>query len=194
HAAAKMSLSFMAVVHFTVRERRVIGDDGRFPFRPATGLFGGETVLRSADHRTVWGKRYKGRKGLPQRAPAVLSTLCYNVTSRTATDAERNPAMIEALKRTFRSLCGAALAAALFGLATTVPAPAADKVSVVAAENIYGDIAAQIGGAHVAVTSLISNPSQDPHLFEASPSAVRAIAGARIVILNGADYDPWMEK
>jgi zinc/manganese transport system substrate-binding protein len=102
--------------------------------------------------------------------------------------------MIEALKRTFRSLCGAALAAALFGLAATVPAPAADKVSVVAAENIYGDIAAQIGGAHVAVTSLISNPSQDPHLFEASPSAVRAIADARIVVLNGADYDPWMEK
>jgi zinc/manganese transport system substrate-binding protein len=93
-----------------------------------------------------------------------------------------------------RSLGGAALAAALFVLAATVPAPAADTVAVVAAESIYGDVAAQIGGAHVAVTSLISNPSQDPHLFEAAPSAVRAIADARIVILNGADYDPWMEK
>jgi zinc/manganese transport system substrate-binding protein len=94
----------------------------------------------------------------------------------------------------YRRLGGAALAAALFGLAATMPAPAADKVAVIAAENIYGDIAAQIGGEHVAVTSLISNPAQDPHLFEATPSAVRAIADARIVILNGADYDPWMEK
>ncbi|MGN6572277.1 MAG: metal ABC transporter solute-binding protein, Zn/Mn family, partial [Pseudolabrys sp.] len=68
------------------------------------------------------------------------------------------------------------------------------RIAVVAAENIYGDVAAQIGGDHVAVTSLISNPSQDPHLFEAAPSAVRAIADARIVVLNGADYDPWMEK
>jgi zinc/manganese transport system substrate-binding protein len=102
--------------------------------------------------------------------------------------------MIDGLKRAARSLGGVTLAAALLGLATVMPAPAADKIAVVAAENMYGDIAAQIGGSHVTVTSLISNPSQDPHLFEASPSAVRSIADARIVILNGADYDPWMEK
>ncbi|HXD46410.1 MAG TPA: zinc ABC transporter substrate-binding protein [Pseudolabrys sp.] len=84
---------------------------------------------------------------------------------------------------------------ALLALLLAGAARAADgKVAVVTAENIYGDIAAQIGGAHVAVTSLISNPAQDPHLFEASPTAVRAIAGARVVILNGAGYDPWMEK
>ena len=88
-----------------------------------------------------------------------------------------------------------AAACAALGMLLAGPAPAAgDKVAVVAAENIYGDVAAQIGGGHVAVTSLISNPSQDPHLFEATPSAVRAIADARIVILNGADYDPWLEK
>jgi len=88
-----------------------------------------------------------------------------------------------------------AILAIALGLTVAAPAFAADgKVAVVAAENIYGDVAAQIGGAHVAVTSLISNPSQDPHLFEASPSAVRGVADARIVILNGADYDPWMEK
>src|SRR5690348_7051582 len=88
-----------------------------------------------------------------------------------------------------------AAACALLALLLAGPAQAADgKVAVVAAENIYGDIAAQIGDAHVAVTSLISSPAQDPHLFEASPTAVRAIADARVVILNGAGYDPWMEK
>lgn len=102
--------------------------------------------------------------------------------------------MIHALKRALRTPVGVALGAALLCLVPAVPAEAADTVAVVAAESIYGDVAAQIGGAHVAVTSLISNPSQDPHLFEAAPSAVRAIADARIVILNGADYDPWMEK
>ena len=99
--------------------------------------------------------------------------------------------------RTTTTIGGALLAAALVAFAVLVetPAPAADgKVAVVAAENIYGDIAAQIGGEHVTVTSLISSPSQDPHLFEATPSAVRAVADASIVILNGADYDPWMEK
>jgi zinc/manganese transport system substrate-binding protein len=80
-------------------------------------------------------------------------------------------------------------AAMLFNLAA-----AAEPVSVVAAENFYGDVARQIGGADVAVTSILSSPDQDPHLFEASPSTARQLAGAKLVIVNGADYDPWMEK
>ena len=82
-------------------------------------------------------------------------------------------------------------AIAVCGLA----APAfADPVKVVAAENFYGDIASQIGGANVAVTSILSNPDDDPHLFEASPDTAKALTDARIVIVNGVDYDPWMEK
>jgi zinc/manganese transport system substrate-binding protein len=71
---------------------------------------------------------------------------------------------------------------------------AAGPVTIVAAENFYGDVAQQIGGADVKVTSILSNPDQDPHLFEASPSVGRAISGARIVVYSGIDYDPWMEK
>lgn len=67
-------------------------------------------------------------------------------------------------------------------------------VNIVAAENFYGDIAKQIGGSGVKVTSILSNPDQDPHLFEASPSVARNVSGARIVIYSGIDYDPWMEK
>jgi len=74
-------------------------------------------------------------------------------------------------------------------------APAlADPVKVVAAENFYGDIASQIGGAYVAVTSILTNPDQDPHLFEASAATARDLAVARIVVANGADYDPWIDK
>jgi zinc/manganese transport system substrate-binding protein len=68
------------------------------------------------------------------------------------------------------------------------------KLSVVAAENFYGDIAQQIGGERVDVTSILSNPNQDPHLFETTPTIVRQIAAARIVIFNGANYDAWMDK
>ncbi|HET7381896.1 MAG TPA: zinc ABC transporter substrate-binding protein, partial [Pseudolabrys sp.] len=64
----------------------------------------------------------------------------------------------------------------------------------VAAENFYGDIARQIGGDRVAVVSIMNNPDQDPHLFETTPSIVRQLSAAQIVILNGANYDPWMDK
>lgn len=66
--------------------------------------------------------------------------------------------------------------------------------TIVAAETVYGDIAQQIAGNRATVASLLSNPDQDPHLFEASPSIARSLAGARVVIINGADYDPWAEK
>jgi len=90
---------------------------------------------------------------------------------------------------------GPLAAACGFLLVACVGASAQDaRVAVVAAENFYGDIAAQIAGDRASVVSIMSNPDQDPHLFETTPSIVRDIAAARIVILNGADYDPWMDK
>jgi zinc/manganese transport system substrate-binding protein len=70
----------------------------------------------------------------------------------------------------------------------------AGPVAIVAAENVYGDVARQIGGPDVTVTSIISTPGQDPHQFEASPATARALAGADIVISNGASYDPWVAR
>jgi zinc/manganese transport system substrate-binding protein len=70
----------------------------------------------------------------------------------------------------------------------------AAPLNVVAAENIYGDVAHQLGGDSVAVASILNNPAQDPHLFEAGASVARALAGAELAIYNGADYDPWMPK
>ena len=79
--------------------------------------------------------------------------------------------------------------------ATFTAAHAADgKIDVVAAENFYGNVAQQIGGDRVSVTSILNSPDQDPHLFEVSPAIIRQIAAARIVVYNGADYDPWIEK
>ena len=84
--------------------------------------------------------------------------------------------------------------AGLAGLVLGIPAAWADPIGVVAAENVYGDLAQQIGGPNVAVTSILTNPNQDPHEFEANASTARRVADAKLVIYNGADYDPWMTK
>ncbi|MGH7045594.1 MAG: metal ABC transporter solute-binding protein, Zn/Mn family [Stellaceae bacterium] len=86
------------------------------------------------------------------------------------------------------------IAASVLALLAGISPAAAAPLAIVAAENFYGDIARQIGGSDVTVTSILSNPDQDPHEFEASPSTARAFATARIVIYNGAGYDPWAAR
>jgi zinc/manganese transport system substrate-binding protein len=94
-------------------------------------------------------------------------------------------------QRIFQALAMAGMVALA---APTAKAAEPGKIAIVAAENFYGDIAAQIGGDRVSVVSVMSNPDQDPHLFETAPSVVRQIADANVVIVNGAGYDPWMDK
>jgi len=80
------------------------------------------------------------------------------------------------------------LALGIVSLALAAP------LDLVAAENVYGDIARQIGGSDVRVTSILTSPTQDPHEFEASAATARSIADAMLVVYNGADYDPWVVK
>lgn len=67
-------------------------------------------------------------------------------------------------------------------------------IQVAAAENFWGSIAAQLGGSHVRVTSIIRNPNTDPHSYEPTAADARTIAAARLVIENGAGYDPWVGR
>src|SRR5216117_1801490 len=67
-------------------------------------------------------------------------------------------------------------------------------LDVVASTNVYGDIAAQIGGSHVHVTSVLTNPDADPHLFEPGTKNGLAVAQAKLVIQNGAGYDAFVSK
>ncbi len=76
----------------------------------------------------------------------------------------------------------------------TPGATAGPKLQVVAAENFWGSLAGQLGGDHVQVTSIITNPDTDPHAYEPKPTDARLIASARYVIVNGAGYDPWAPK
>ncbi len=67
-------------------------------------------------------------------------------------------------------------------------------INVVAAENFWGSLARQLGGSHVRVTSIINNPDADPHDYEPTAADGRAIAAARLAIVNGVGYDAWATK
>jgi zinc/manganese transport system substrate-binding protein len=68
------------------------------------------------------------------------------------------------------------------------------RVQVVAAENFWGSIAAQLGGDRVDVRSIIVNPGTDPHSYEPSAQDARTMAGAQLAIVNGIGYDNWAAK
>jgi zinc/manganese transport system substrate-binding protein len=80
------------------------------------------------------------------------------------------------------------------GSSSTTGASSAGVVSVVAAENEYGNVAAQIGGRYVTVSSIESNPNTDPHTYEVSPGVATEVADAQVVIQNGVGYDTFMNK
>ncbi|BBZ46215.1 ABC transporter substrate-binding protein [Mycobacterium parmense] len=63
-----------------------------------------------------------------------------------------------------------------------------------AAENFWGDITKQIGGDDVKVTSVISDPNADPHLYESDARTAAEVSKAQLVIVNGMGYDDFMGK
>lgn len=69
-----------------------------------------------------------------------------------------------------------------------------ETVSVVAPTNVWGDVASQVGGNHVHVRSIISDPDQDPHSYEANTKNQAALAKAKVVIQNGGGYDDFIPK
>jgi zinc/manganese transport system substrate-binding protein len=80
------------------------------------------------------------------------------------------------------------------GQVQSTAAGAGGRLQVVAAENFWGSIAAQLGGERVQVKSIIVNPSTDPHSYEPTAQDARTMAGARLAIVNGIGYDEWASK
>jgi zinc/manganese transport system substrate-binding protein len=76
------------------------------------------------------------------------------------------------------------------GISSAVARPGV--IVAVGAESQYADVIAQIGGKYVQVSAIMSNPSTDPHTFEASIAVVRQIGAARLVVQNGLGYDAFM--
>ncbi len=64
-------------------------------------------------------------------------------------------------------------------------------LQVVAAENVWGSLAAQLGGVHAEVVSIVDRPATDPHDYEPTAADARTVAEAQEVILTGLGYDTW---
>jgi zinc/manganese transport system substrate-binding protein len=90
------------------------------------------------------------------------------------------------MRTSFLSVLGA-----LAALASTVHA---STIKIVAAENFYGSVAKQVAGSSASVTSILTNPNQDPHEFISNAKTAKSIADADVVIYSGIDYDPWVNK
>jgi zinc/manganese transport system substrate-binding protein len=133
-------------------------------------------------------------------APTPTAPMHTTVAATSSTDSvcrRRRPA------HPFRAAAAAGTAAALLAVAgCTSPPPttATDSgtvIQVVAAESIWGEVAAQIGGPQVHVTDIIGGSgtsSANPQAFQPSPADTKAIAGAQVFILNGAGLDPWANQ
>jgi zinc/manganese transport system substrate-binding protein len=83
------------------------------------------------------------------------------------------------------------LAAALVFVAT--PAPAQEKLPVVASFSILGDLVKNVGGERIALTTLVG-PNGDAHVYAATPADARNVAAARIVFVNGLGFEGWIDR
>lgn len=67
-------------------------------------------------------------------------------------------------------------------------------ISIVTATNVYGDIAAAVGGDAVEVTAMVTSLGQDPHSYEATVQDKLSVSEADLVIENGGSYDPFLGR
>lgn len=73
------------------------------------------------------------------------------------------------------------------------PTSAADRLPVVASFSILGDMVGRIGGDRVAVTTLVG-PDGDAHVYEPTPDDVKAVAAAKLLVVNGLGFEGWMDR
>jgi zinc/manganese transport system substrate-binding protein len=90
-----------------------------------------------------------------------------------------------------RLIAFAAAAVLLLGAAN--PAPAQDKLNVLATFSILGDFVKNVGGDRVEVTMLVG-PNSDAHVYSPSPADAKKVAAAKVVITNGLGFEGWMSR
>jgi len=91
------------------------------------------------------------------------------------------------------SACGGSNGGAGSGSASGSTA-SSKLINVVAAENFYGDIVKQLGGSHVDVTSILSDPNVDPHEYTSNVQTAQKVSEADLIVENSGGYDDWMDK
>ncbi|TKR56471.1 metal ABC transporter substrate-binding protein [Allopusillimonas ginsengisoli] len=98
----------------------------------------------------------------------------------------------------YRALLAGLLSAGLFVFSMSPSAAqpkksAAEPLRVVASFSILGDMVSEIGGEHVALSTIVG-PGGDAHTFEPAPKDVLALANAQVLVLNGLDFEGWLPR
>ncbi len=88
---------------------------------------------------------------------------------------------------------GAANTPASTGSNAAASCPTA-PVAVVVSVDQWGDIVSELGGSCTNVKTVLASSSVDPHEYEPSPADAASFTGAKLVVVNGADYDSWASK
>jgi zinc/manganese transport system substrate-binding protein len=109
------------------------------------------------------------------------------------TPSSRRLALITGASLALLAGCGSSSDSSSDG-STSQGSNASSTIPVVASTNVYGDIAKQIGGDKVSVTSIMSNPDQDPHSYEANTQNQLSLSKAKVVIENGGGYDDFVDR
>ncbi|GLY68538.1 metal ABC transporter solute-binding protein, Zn/Mn family [Amycolatopsis taiwanensis] len=86
------------------------------------------------------------------------------------------------------------LALTACGGANTSGAPGTGKIGVVTSTDVWGSVVSAVGGDQVSVTSIIHDPSADPHSYETTPGDVVATGQAELTLGNGGGYDDFFTK
>ncbi len=73
------------------------------------------------------------------------------------------------------------------------PAPAQEKINVVATFSILGDLVKNVGGDRVEVTMLVG-PNSDTHVFSPTPADARKLGAAKVVFVNGLGLEGWIAR
>jgi zinc/manganese transport system substrate-binding protein len=90
------------------------------------------------------------------------------------------------------ALAMAAVTAAACG--NGAAAPADGKIKIVASTDVWASVVKAVGGDDVNVTSIIDDPTKDPHDYEVKPADTAAVAGAQLLVSNGLGYDEFFAK
>lgn len=85
---------------------------------------------------------------------------------------------------------GLSAIAALGGFAATA---AAEKLKVTASFSILGDMAREIGGERVEITTLVG-PDGDAHVYQPTPADAKALLASKVLVLNGLGFEGWMPR
>ncbi len=67
-------------------------------------------------------------------------------------------------------------------------------IAVIGVENFYANLLAQLGGQCVTVTTILSDPNADPHLYQPTVDDAKSFQTAKLVVENGLGYDDFSDK